>query len=226
VALSLVNAFWELLHDHPLTSSVIDPVAPPQNESLKRLQRRLAEDLLASDFDVARMMALMVTSPSFRRTVPEVLDGDQLLLAGEAEREAAMRQIGAFAGMLPRRRSFGMTQRLAFVLRAAGSNVDPIVTDSIAVLSQADESVSAKRSGKASQNGPPQPPNDFPIRGEALPVQWLAGIDNDDERLRHLVYLAGRTRVPPAVKQAAEAMRRQKVEDKLALQRIWWMLNN
>jgi hypothetical protein len=216
LARGIVNSLWQLVHGQPLRGRVVDPISAPRNDALDRLEAELVQDLIRSRFDVARTLALVIASPVTSREVPEVLLPENTLVANEPDTLRAMNAVNAFAAALPVRVSLPLQERVAQVLRSVGASLD---ADGQPFVAQIGESGGGNSKTPAVDNLAP----DFPHRAQAVPVQWLRRIDDPDSQVAHLAYLAGLSRVPKSVAQAAEVTR--EIEDNYtALHRVWWLV--
>jgi hypothetical protein len=218
LARGVVNSLWQLVHGQPLRGRVVDPISAPHNGSLDRLEENLAQDLVRSQFNVARTLALIVASPATQRAVPTPLLPENALLADESETRAAMHAVNAFAAALPSRTQLATSARLNEAMRAIGNKLDAEGRPFVAQIGNAPEkSGNTKDSSKSLSM-------DFPYRADSLPVQWLSSIKDEQSQVEHLGYLAGVDRVPSRVLEAAEAMRAASVNNELTLHRIWWLM--
>jgi hypothetical protein len=223
LARGVVNSLWQLVYGQPLRGRVVDPISAPHNEALDRLEEYLAEDLIHSRFDVARTLALIITSPATQCGVPTPLLPENALVADESEIHVAMSAVDAFAAALPPRAERSMGKRLDEAMRAIGASLDSQGRPFMAQLgSAADLPGSVK--GNPKTLSPKALSADFPGRADTLPVQWLARIEDEQSRVEHLGYLAGMNKVPQNVLQAAQLMQDAEVPKELLLHRVWWLL--
>jgi hypothetical protein len=188
---------------------------------LQRLRTTLIDDLLSSDFNVARTIALMITSPAGRRTVPEIYqDGSW----ATADRSMAERQIDAFAAAPPIANPSDMGQRVTFNLRAIGRKLDS--SEDRSLLAQID--VRGMKEPDPSSAPPPSKSLeftwDYPDRLTVMPATWLETIKDDAQRIRHIAYLGGQSELPAEVADAAAEMKKANINESLRLNRIWWMM--
>ena len=66
---------------------------------------------------------------------------------------------------------------------------------------------------------------DFPVRGESLPVHWLTLIEDEQNQIDHLGYLAGMQNLPVSVRDAVKAMQDDdRLSKELMLNRVWWLV--
>ena len=216
LASGVVNSLWQLVHGQPLRGRVVDPISAPHNEALQRLEEQLTEDLIASRFNVARTLALIVASPAMRRAVPETLLPENLWVAKQEDTNAAMSAVDAFAAALPPRVSLPASQRTDQLLRAIGARIDSTGRDSLAQIGEGGNAAKVK-------SGKPLAP-DFPVKAELLPVQWLELIEDKDAQISHLGYLAGQNEVPTHVQESVKAMKEAGVDTNLLLHRVWWLM--
>lgn len=222
-AKGVVNSLWKLMHDRPLKGGVVDTMTAPHSESLDRLEEFLVADLLGSDFDVSRSLALIVHSPSARRSVPTALQADNALLASDAELWGAGDIVGAFAGSMPDHHKPALNQRILLAMRTTGGAVPSI---------RQSDTINAQTNGSPSK-GTSKPPRrsdegsaGFPVAAKDLPVGWLESVKGYGQQVEHLGYLAGFSELPTDVRQAADAMKSADgISDELALHRVWWLLS-
>ncbi len=222
LARGVVNSLWKLVHGRRLHGGVVDTIAAPHNESLVQMEEQLADDLLQSNFDVVRSLALIVHSPATRRSVPQALKPENALLASDAELGAARDIVGAFAGALPSQAKPPISRRVDLAMRSAGGSVQSI---------REGNTINAQADGSGGNDGISKPRKDdaangFPTNAGDLPVPWLRSIKGYDGRVEHLGYLAGVNQLPGDVLEVAEAMKNSpEISEQLALHRIWWLLS-
>jgi hypothetical protein len=228
LARGVVNSLWQLVHGQPLSGRVVDPISAPHNDALDRLEGHLVEDLMRSEFDVARTLALVIASPATRRGVPTPLLPENALVADESEMRAAMNAVDAFAAALPPRVRLPMGERLTQVKRAIGVNLDtdgrPFVAQ---IVEAAEKSGSTQPGSKATTSRSPTSKSlsaDFPHSAKSFPVQWLTSIKTEESQVQHLAYLAGMNQVPGSVLEVVQEMRAAGVSNEQELQRAWWLL--
>ena len=216
LASGVVNSLWQLVHGQPLRGRVVDPISAPNNEALQRLEEQLTADLIDSRFNVARTLALIIASPATRRAVPETLLPENVWVANQADTNAAMNAVDAFAAALPPRVSLPAAQRADQVLRSIGARIDSSGRDSLAQIGE----------GGAASKGKDEKAlaADYPVKAELLPVQWLKLIEDRDSQISHLGYLAGENEVPTHVQTSVEAMEEADVDPNLLLHRVWWLI--
>jgi hypothetical protein len=221
MARGAVNSLWQLVHGQPLQGRVVDPITAPHDEELDRIQDELVGDMVDSRFDVARTLALIVASPATRRSVPSPLRPENALVALPSEKQQALEAVNAFAAALPRHTDLPLAQRLDQAMRAIGGTLDQNGRPFVAQIGDPGEKRSEPNSGNASK----PLADDFPVRDETLPVQWLTLIQDEQSRLSHLGYLAGLQRLPENVQAAVEAMQEDdQMSDSLLLNRVWWLI--
>ncbi|WP_182867406.1 hypothetical protein [Stieleria mannarensis] len=226
---SMVDSLWQLVHGRPLKPSPVDAFAPPVDGNLDRLHRQLADDLKAHDFDVARTLALIISSPMARRSVPEVLQGDAVLTATDPQRKHALDLVQAFAGAIETPPS-SLNHRLEVAMRRIGGSLSSdgqttLLAQPIDGNSRTKKSLAALDAQNAASGFLQQLSVDFPGDDAALPVSWLRSIDDFDRQVQHLVYLSGRSTVTPEISAAAERLKESGSRES-ALSRIWWILRN
>ena len=220
----LVNVIWRMVHDRPLTQSVADVNAAPRDAMLDALHATLADDLVASNFDIARTLALVITSPVTRRSVADPYKVESAGQMVDAETQQAYM---AFAAAKPffQRRSIG--DRLETILATSGATLS-VLQDGGALLAQpigaSGSPATLERQPNDREAGERIEIQDFPIMQSDLPVAWLASIDDPQSRLGHVCFMAGRTGVPDVVAEANAAMEAAGIDEPLRLSRLWWMI--
>ncbi|QEG00590.1 hypothetical protein Mal15_46610 [Stieleria maiorica] len=226
---SMVDSLWQLVHGRPLKPSPVDAFAPPVDGNLDRLHRQLADDLKAHDFDVARTLALIISSPMARRSVPQVLQGDAVLTSTEQQRKHALDLVQAFAAAIETPPS-SLNQRVDVAMRRIGGRLSS--EDQTAILAQpingkprTPKSLAALDGENTASGFLQQLSVDFPGDEASLPVSWLRSIDDFDRQVQHLVYLSGRSSVTPEITAAANRLKESGSRES-ALSRIWWILRN
>ena len=224
---SMVDSLWKLVHGRPLKPSPVDAFAPPYDNSLDQLHELLAEDLRANEFDVARTLALIISSPMSNRSVPASLRDEALLTASDQQRSEALQLVSAFAASVQPPQS-GMRQRIDVAMRRIGER---LTKDPDAMLAQplTENPFDPRRRGSGDLQRTISPSEqlsvDFPGDDASLPVSWLQSIDDFDRKVQHLAYLSGRGRVPQEITDAANRLKEAGSEAS-ALSRIWWILRN
>ncbi|MCA9136960.1 MAG: hypothetical protein KDB00_09375, partial [Planctomycetales bacterium] len=226
---SMVDSLWRLVHGRPLKPSPVDAFAPPVDGNLDRLHRLLADDLKNNGFDVARTLALIISSPMARRSVPEALVGDAMLTASDKQHSEALELVAAFAGTVQTPPS-ALKDRVDVAMRRIGGRLSSDAQGTF--LAQPDLQGSRDPKSRPLGGGPKpgisfeqQLSVDFPSNDAPLPVSWLRSIDDFDRKVHHLVYLSGRDSVPPEIIDAARRMRESGSEAS-ALSRTWWILRD
>ncbi|MGI9470351.1 MAG: hypothetical protein ACR2NZ_02385 [Rubripirellula sp.] len=217
LARGVVNSLWQLVHGQPLQGRIVDPISAPHNEALDRLEQKLTQDLLDSQFDIARTLALIIASPATRRAVPSPLKPENVWASKEADTRSAMNAVDAFAASLPPGMDLSINQRIDESLRAIGAKID---LDGRPFVAQV---------GSATDKGTAESPEnslsaDFPARASSLPVQWLKLIEDEQSQIDHLGYLAGMSELPANVNSAVDAMQTAEVDSNLMLHRVWWLV--
>lgn len=220
----LVDSLWKLVFGRKLSASAFDADAAPVDPALRAIHDQLSTDLRQSGFDMSRTLALIVSSPMTRRSVPESLRAENALTASNDSRQNALELVGAYAAATESPRSSRL-DRVDLALRRIGKRfrdsdvlAQPILID---------------KNRPRSLSEPKQDPReafrnllsiDFPRDDASLPVSWLRSIDDYDEQVRHLVYLSGRGTggkwIDSTSKQLEEAGSRES-----ALSRMWWILS-
>lgn len=217
LARGVVNSLWQLVHGQPLQGRIVDPISAPHNEALDQLEEKLTQDLLVSQFDLARTLSLIISSPATRRAVPEPLKPENAWVSKESDAKSAMNAVDAFAAALPPRVELSMNQRIDESLRAIGAKIDVDGRPFVAQVGDSTQKGSVRPAEKSLSA-------DFPARASELPVQWLKLIEDEQSQVDHLAYLAGMSELPANVHSAVEAMNEAEVDRSLLLHRVWWLV--
>ena len=212
LAEGVVNSLWKLVHGRPLRGQAAHPMAAPMSDELVKIQQVLVDDLVSSDFDIRRTLAIILMSPTTHRSSPESLR-DVWATDQSESRQTAI----AFAGAVPAAVTIPMAEKVEQSMRAIGS-----------ISSVADRSLLGQfgdEDGKAGERDKGAKPLawDFPDQADGPPVQWLHNVKNVEAKIAHLCYLAGQERVPESISRAAVAMEKAGVDESTLLHRVWWM---
>ena len=231
LARGLVNSLWKMVYGRPLTARVVDTMAAPHHQKLAAIEQQLSDDLVASDFDISRTLALVVASPVARCSVPEPLRSENALTASDADIHAAMDLVNSFAAAMPEKTVLGVRQRVDIAMKSMGKSLGDLKgQETLANIAspgiQASPGIGAQARKQGTTTSKPKTPavTGYPYKANGLPVQWLVGIDDYQSRVDHLGYLAGVTELPDAIHEASDAIRKANRSEELALQRVWWLL--
>lgn len=226
---SMVDSLWKLVHGRKLKPSPVDAFAPPVDGNLDRLHTQLAQDLEDSQFDVARTLALIISSPMAQRSVPEALRSDAMITTTDKQRSDALELVGAFAASVETPRS-SRKVRIDVAMRRIGGllstdDKDTLLAQPIDVNRRPIQNRSPSEDRKPVVSFTQQLAVDFPGTDSSLPVSWLRSIDDFDQQVQHLVYLSGGYQVSRGIKDAANRLKDAGSEES-ALSRIWWILRD
>ncbi|MGB7348140.1 MAG: hypothetical protein WBD20_28205 [Pirellulaceae bacterium] len=228
LAHGVVNSIWKMVHGRPLRGHVIDTIVAPHHQLLDDMQQQLAQDLIDSDFDVARTLALVITSPPSHRSVPNALLSKNLLMASDDVVRQSMQTVDAFAAALPIKADLPLSGRLAVAMKSVGGSLKDLEGGD-QLLANIGASTSTKNDNRRN-NQPTRETSgdDYPAKANQLPVQWLSSIKSYENQVRHLGYLANHENLPQSVMETAEALRdanaSEPSKDYLALNRVWWLV--
>lgn len=228
LARGVVNSMWRMIHGRPLRGSVVDLSTPPHTESLGSLERRLVDDLIDSRFNLARTLALIVSTSTTRRSVPVALRADQIAMSSQADIDHGNMLVGAFAAAAPQHASLPVSKRVQFANRSVGVSLDAIQKETLLLAQTLDTTDSKTKSnspGDAVTAKADITIEQFPGKAVAPPVQWLTLIDELDEKVNHLAYLVPMQKVPKPVNEVVEKMVAEKNSEPLILHRVWWMIH-
>ena len=222
----LVDSLWELVHGRKLSASAFDADAAPVDPTLRAIHDQLSMDLRQSGFDMARTLALIVSSPMARRSVPEPLRKQNALTASKSSRDQAHELVGAFAATTESPRSSRL-ERVDLAMRRIGKRFGGANSGLLAqpILSNGSKQKSRSESGGDSQASFRDLLSvDFPRDDASLPVSWLRSIEDYDEQVRHLVYLSGRGAGGKLMETVAKELEESGSRES-ALSRLWWILS-
>lgn len=228
LAASMVDSLWSLVHGRKLRPSPVDAFAPPMDNALNRLHQQLADDLRSSGFNVARTLALIMSSPMANRSVPQALQAEAVLTTTDEQRLEALEKVAAYGAAISAPSS-SRSQRLDLVMRRLGQRLDG--GDQAAILAQPIQATpgAKKMSGSSSTTHvisfEQQLGVDLPGDVSPLPVSWLRSIKDFDEQTRHLAYLSGHHSLPKDVQKVAELLKKSD-NPSASLGRLWWILRD
>lgn len=212
LASGVVNSLWKLVHGRPLSGPAAHPMSAPMSDELLKVQQDLVDDLVNSDFNIRRTLALILMSPTTRRSTPESLRDVWATDQSDAHQKAI-----AFAGALPASKPIPMAVKVDQSMRAIGSMLSIDGRNLLAQIGEAGKSSSKIRSSEPLAW-------DFPDQAEGPPVQWLQTVREVDSKIEHLCYLGGLVQVPAPIRNAASAMQNAGVDEPTMLHRVWWMV--
>jgi len=228
LAAGLVSTTWQLVHGSPLSSQSCDFSAAPADPLLEEMHRRLTDDLLASDFDLVRTVALMVTDPAFGRDIPEAMSESQWLLASNEQWRAAATQVNAWAAgtrmetLPPANQRMRLAKSLVPDGRLSGANLRE------SLLGQ---TVPGKKPGRAfpDEDGESfaaqlMPAGGFPARATIAAPAWLEQLPTFESQVNHVIHLAGRDEVRSSERELAQRMQDVSTDRALLWQRLWWTI--
>ncbi|NND96356.1 MAG: hypothetical protein HKN47_03385 [Pirellulaceae bacterium] len=222
LARGVVNSIWQMVHGRPLRSQAMDAITAPHHERLDDIETKLTNDLLASQFDVSRTLALVVAAPVSRRSVPSALLPANQLTASDDEILQAMNTVDAFAAALPSNSRLPMSSRLQIAMNSIGGKLGDLTDGDQLLANIADLGGGSQLPVQRKTNLPASV--GYPFKASQLPVQWLASIKDYDQQVEHLGHLAGVSKLPASVKEVSIALRDRGDDDLLALHRVWWLL--
>ncbi|PNY36188.1 hypothetical protein C2E31_13805 [Rhodopirellula baltica] len=219
---SLVDSLWKLVHGRPLQPSPVDAFAPPIDDSLNELHRALADDLRASGFDLARTLSLIISSPMATRSVPQELQSETILTTSNDVRSRALDLVTAYAAAVDSPPS-SRGDRIEVAMQHSGGRLldDGTLLAQPLLISPTSRDVSANRKPSLSRSD--RISIDYPGDDSEMPVSWIHSIDDFDQKVEHLVYLAGGSQTPERINEVAKQLRENGTEA-AALSRIWWIL--
>ncbi len=129
--------------------------------------------------------------------------------------------VNAFAAALPRSAELPLLSGLIRSMRANGGKLDQ---DGRPLLAQIGGDGDPSPGVNAGASTKPLAV-DFPVRGESLPVHWLTLIEDEQNQIDHLGYLAGMRNLPVSVRDAVKAMQDDdRLSKELMLNRVWWLV--
>ena len=231
LAEATVDLVCRLILGRTLRGSVIDVQAMPQTDSLGQLRGELVADVLASNFDLRRLIALVATSPAIRRSVPEALEENRIDYTRPEAIDDAYTQVGVFAASLPQDLKTSVSKRASILRETMGIRVD---RSQDTVLAQAvevagDDAASRTKSETRSISDKERLRKNllFTTSGErvdSLPVRWLESIDDLDQQIDHLAYLKGQTGFSKPTQRTVDEMKAMTMPGAEILHRTWWMI--
>ena len=224
LARGIVHSVWQMVHGRPLRAHVVDTVTAPHHRLLDELQQQLADDLVRSNFDIARTIALVLTSPPSHRSIPAPLLTENQLMASTDDVRIAMHAVDAFAAAQPTNQRMSLGNRLAIAMKFSGRSLNDLDGSDQLLANIASDEVGSKKRKNTDPANQAIEGFDFPAKAHELPAQWLSSIKSYDSRVAHLGYLANQTQLPRAVTEASAVLRETNRDDQLTLQRVWWLI--
>ncbi|MCM2371236.1 hypothetical protein [Aporhodopirellula aestuarii] len=232
LAEGLVGAMWKMVHGRPLASSPYDLSGGAADSDLQRLRNELADDLLASDFNLLRTISLMMSDSIVARSTPSAMTPAGVLTASDTDWIRAVAAIESFAASPPESMPTSRGHRMRLVqdsslprLGAGGASgavlAQPLGSDD---SPGADKANSRNRKSAAPSKPSPAILAGLPMRPTVVMPAWISELSDFDSRLQHVSYLAGLDGTPEPAAKLATQMRDARVEEALILQRIWWII--
>lgn len=227
----LVDWVWRTIHGRPLVTNPYD-LSGTTDEEMRGLHQELADDLVASDFDLLRTVALVMTESILGRDVPDAMTPEGILAADDTKWTDAVAAIDSFAASAPATKSTSSKQRMQLVAEAGIPKVQQLGGIN-AVLAQPlgreDIDGTDGSGGKRSRDNALKPAQTaalagLPMRSTWVMPGWLDRLESVQSRENHLAHLAGRLELPETVEELADQMRVAGVDEALILQRIWWII--
>ncbi len=226
LAHGVVNSLWRLVHDRPLRGVVADASSPPLDDALVQLEELLVDDLVASNFDASRLLAIILSSPATSRSIPEMLVRQDAWALDAGNVRLAEQAVEAFAATAPSPKLLPLKKRFDISMRSIGATLKGMdSTNTVLAQPLGQETSGQETSGKEKQPRESSTmASGFPDHADGLPVQWLASIASFDSQVKHVGYLAAAEQLPPGVVAVAQAMQKANVAPELTLHRVWWLL--
>ncbi|TWT98852.1 hypothetical protein [Neorhodopirellula pilleata] len=231
LASGLVDWVWRAIHGRPLVTNPYD-LSGTTDEEIRGLHQELADDLMASDFDLLRTISLVMTESILGRSVPEAMTPEGILASNDEKWTQAVAAIDSFAAAAPASRTTSVKQRMQLVAEVGTPKIHQLGGIN-AVLAQplgsedieGADSVASKRN-RDKVLGPAQTAAiaGLPMRSTWVMPGWLDRLENSQSRQEHLAHLAGKLELPASVGELADKMRAAGVDEDLILQRIWWII--
>lgn len=231
LASGLVGAMWKMVHGRPLTSTPYDLSGSADDSDLQQLRNDLADDLIASDFNLLRTIALIMTDPVVGRSTPDAMTASGLLTASADEWVRAVTAVESFAAAPPASLPSSRTDRMNLVLNELPSTASmesgskllaqPLISNDLGL-----NELQGPQKFLPAEMPKPSPATvaGMPVRATIVMPAWMDKLPDFDSRLEHIANLAGLSDVPEEVQVLASQMRGAGLDDALILQRIWWII--
>ena len=136
--------------------------------------------------------------------------------------------VGAFAATAPQHASLPVGKRVRFANQSVGISLDAIQKETMLLAQTLDASNSNAKPKDSGAKAPAKANvtiEQFPSKAVGPPVQWLTLIDDLDQKVNHLAYLAPMQQVPKSVNEVVDKMVAEKTAEPLILHRVWWMIH-
>ncbi|EMI46689.1 hypothetical protein [Rhodopirellula sp. SWK7] len=242
LAEGLVGAMWKMVHGRPLASSPYDLSGSAADSDLQRIRDELADDLLASDFNLLRTIALMMSDSIVARSTPPAMTPAGVLTASDADWTGAVAAVESFAASPPALMPTSLSHRMRLVQQSSlpqisgGGSGGSVLAQPLGI--EDSESVNGGNDRRRGTNDPdrsqpnkgePAKPSQavlagLPMRPTVVMPAWIGELPDFESRLQHISYLAGLGNTPEAATKLAAQMQDARVEEALILQRIWWII--
>ncbi len=232
LAQSLANHVWESIYGAPLVSLSSDPLAPPRDDSLQLMHRRLSTAIQESGFDLRTAYQIVINCDSMKRSTADLFAGDGWITASEQQLAQAGAQLRAFAArqpalpMLPR-------QELLVAMATKLGHEPVTLKDTDTVLAQPLMTVTPNGSG-------PQPSSTRPQQNDqervwtwwladrtAIQGSWLHWIKDSKQQRDHAFYAANLSPSPEAEQLAQRLQADEEAKDQQTVSandRLMWAL--
>ncbi|EMI57460.1 hypothetical protein, partial [Rhodopirellula sallentina] len=218
LAEGLVGVMWKMVHGRPLASSPYDLSGGVGESDLRVLRDELADDLLASDFNLLRTISLLMTDSIVSRSTPEAMTASGVLTATDNQWIDAVAAVESFAAAPPETLPTSQGHRMRLVQESdlpqlglgTGKSVlaQPLGRDE----SESDEKP-RQRPGNATPKTSPAVLAGLPMRPTVVMPAWINELPDFESRLDHIAHLAGLRRTPESAQKLARQMQDAGVEE-------------
>lgn len=231
LAAGLVGAMWRMVHGRPLTSTPYDLSGSADDTDLQQFRDDLADDLIASDFNLLRTISLIMTDSVVGRSTPNAMTPSGLLTASADEWIRAVTAVEAFAAAPPASMPSSRIDRMNLVLNELPNTGSMDSANAMLAQPLGSDDLGLNELQGPQKFLPAEMPEPSPATLAGLPVRativmpaWMDKLPDFDSRLEHIANLVGISEVPEDVKLLTEQMRGAGVDEALILQRIWWIV--
>ncbi|MEL7336269.1 MAG: hypothetical protein AAFN70_08735, partial [Planctomycetota bacterium] len=236
LAAGTIDRMWKYVFGRPLVGDP-DTTLPGDRSHLIQLREYLADQLIASDFDVVAATGWIAACDAMRLETPQVLRGSSFLLADNQSIRNAMHRLDAFAASAPPRPRPDR-RRLGEMVAGwlAPSSATP---GSLAQFAPTKDEPKDKRSRDRAQQDAAQAPTltaaqineewlrmSMPRDDAGHPMNWLNRIESFDNAALHVAYVNGLDRLSDAEKQWLQQLRESGSTDAATLNRLDWVLKS
>ncbi|WP_404309982.1 hypothetical protein [Neorhodopirellula lusitana] len=228
LASGMVDWVWRTVHGRSLVSSPYD-LRGAADDDIKALHDELANDLIASDFNLLRTITLVMNEFIVGRRPPAAMNRDRIMMAGNVEWTQALLAVDSFAAAAPDSQPSSPSQRLNMVAKAVQARTGTRGSgQTILAQPMGSEDIPADQRQSSQSASAPEVPAavlaGMPVRASVVMPGWINQLPTFESRRDHIAHLAGKTQLTGSIVRLADQMQKAGDDEALILQRIWWII--